>query len=598
MPQSSGQAQPARGPRRVRVARADALQGPGPHAVSADGLDLVLVRTGDAIRAFQGRCPHQGALLGEGELESGALVCRNHRWRFGLEDGCREGGCERLASYPVLERDGDVLVDLDATAARERPPAATTRSLRDLPGPSSLPLIGNLFQLDRARLHEVLEQWAIEYGPIYRYRFGVRPVVVVSDHRLSEQILRARPDAFRRMSTVEPVFSEMGVAGVFSAEGAAWRPQRRLAMEALSPRHLRGFYPVLRTVVSRLRARWQRASQSATPVDVADDLKRFTVDVTTLLAFGHDLNTLEQQGDQIIQRKLEQIFPAFNRRLFAVVPRWRLIRSAADRRLDRALADLRAWLQRLVDEARARMAADAGLAERPSNFLEAMLSARDDAGRPFSDDVIFGNLMTMLLAGEDTTAYTLAWAVHHLCDSPEAVAALRAELDATLGSADVPPDLETANRLSYAGAVTNEVMRLRPVAPLSYHDTNVDVVVGDLSLPAGTRLVVLTRPPAMDAASFKDPQAFRPSRWLAPVGAHETSAHMPFGSGPRLCPGRGLALLEMKVALATIYKSFDLTRAGASQVRERFAFTMFPVGLTVGIAPRRTGAAAGTSREA
>ncbi len=85
-------------------------------------------------------------------------------------------------------------------------------------------------------------------------------------------------------------------------------------MEALSPRHLRGFYPTLRTVAGRLRQRWMSAAAAGGRTDILDDLKRFTVDVTTLLTFGHDVNTIEQ-GDDVVQRRLELVFPAFNRRI-------------------------------------------------------------------------------------------------------------------------------------------------------------------------------------------------------------------------------------------------------------------------------------------
>jgi nitrite reductase/ring-hydroxylating ferredoxin subunit len=232
----------------IRVANLDELRGDGPHALSADGFDIVVVRTPAGLRAFEGRCPHQGALLGEGELDGDTLDCRNHRWRFSVDSGQREGGPQCLASCPVAE------------------------------------------------------------------------------------------------------------------------------------------------------------------------LKRFTVDVTTLITFGHDVNTVEQ-GDDVIQRKLELVFPAVGRRLIALFPTWRLVRLPRDRRLDRALAELRVWLGELVVAERAHLVAEPGRAEQPSNFLEAMLSARDDEGRPFSDDVIFGNLMGMLLAGEDTTAYALGWAVHQLSEA-------------------------------------------------------------------------------------------------------------------------------------------------------------------------------------
>ena len=569
---------------RARVGR---LDGPGPHALSVAGHDLVVVRTREGLRAFQGHCPHRGALLGEGELEGDTLICRNHRWRFGTSDGRREGGPECLASYPVTETDGDVFVELPEVAPPRKQASDGLRNLDALPGPPGLPLVGNLFQLDILRLHEILEGWVETYGPVYRYRLGSHTNVVVADAALCEEALRRRPERFRRLSAVESVFDEMGIGGVFSAEGAAWRPLRRLSMEALSHRHLRDFHPTLLRVAETLRRRLARHAESGAPIDIVDTLKRFTVDVTTLLTLGHDVNTLEQ-GDDVIQRRLEQIFPAFNRRLFALFPTWRLVRLPVDRRLDEALAELRDWIGSLVADARARIEAEPSRAERPANFLEAMVAARDDRGEPFGEERLFGNLLTMLVAGEDTTAYTLAWAVHHLCDAPDVVDRLVREIDEIPGGGALPPTFEDTNGLVWAGAIANETMRLRPVAPLIILEANEATTLGDIELPAGTGVAVLTRPAVLDETNFASPQAFRPERWLAGApGPHEPSVHMPFGSGPRLCPGRALALLEMKLVLAAIYGSFVIERRGPRDaVKERFTFTMNPVGLDVSVRHR------------
>jgi cytochrome P450/nitrite reductase/ring-hydroxylating ferredoxin subunit len=586
------------------LARVAELRGEGPFALSTQGMDLVVVRTEQGFKAYQGRCPHQGALLGEGEIEGRELVCRNHRWRFDAATGRRTGGAQCLTGYSLEIRGDELWVDTSPAVPAEGQVGAAQRRLSDLPGPRGLPLVGNMHQINLGSFHRVLERWAAEYGSPYLYRMGSTPVVVVSDHTVSERLLRARPESYRRGSTVEPVFEEMGVAGVFSAEGAAWRPQRRLAMEALSHRNLKGFYPVLEAVTRRLRRRWQRKADAGATLDIAEELKRFTVDVTTALAFGHDVNTLEQ-GDDVIQRKLELVFPAFTRRLFALWPTWRWIRMPQDRRLDRALAELREWLGTHIAAARARLAAEPSRAAEPANFLESMLLARDPDGQPFSDAVIFGNAMTMLLAGEDTTAYTLAWAVHHLCDAPEAVAGLRREAAALLAGQSVSPDIEGANRLAYAGAVANEAMRLRPVAPLLFLEANHDVVIGDLAAPAGTWIAILTRLPAVDDRHFAEPARFLPERWLEaragerPPRAHEPSAHMPFGSGPRICPGRTLALLEMKMVLSMLYSEFDVERVGATEaVKEVFAFTMPPADLRVKLRRRGTAPVAIPSPEA
>jgi len=581
----------------VRIATSQDLRGNGPHVVSARGVDLILLRTSGGPRVYQGRCPHQGALLGEGELEGDALVCRNHRWRFDVETGARQGGPECLIACPVVERDGEVLVDPSALihvqfAQSPQISRARTRKLAELPGPRGWPLVGSAFELDLNRLHLTFERWAREYGPAYRFQMGRDRSLVVSSPELAQQVLRARPDTYRRISDVERVFQELCLAGVFSAEGAAWRSQRRLAMDALAQRHLRGFYPTLCSVAARLRRRWEAAAAIGASIDIVDDLKRFTVDVTTALTFGHDVNTIDA-GDDVVQRKLELVFPAFNRRLFALIPLWRLVRMPRDRKLDRALRELRVWLDQLVAAARVRLREQPERAANPTNFLEAMVTARDETGEPFTDDVILGNLMTMLLAGEDTTAYTLGWAVHHLCDSPDATRALRTELDASVDGHGVPADIEAANGLVYAGAVANESMRLRPVAPIigleALFDTILESPDGNIEIPAETGVVVLVRPPVREAARFHDPERFFPERWLdgGAGGAHDAAAHIPFGSGPRICPGRSLALLEMKVLLSMLYRNFEVTRDGRSEdVEERFSFTMSPLGLRVRLTAR------------
>jgi cytochrome P450/nitrite reductase/ring-hydroxylating ferredoxin subunit len=569
------------------------LRGDGPFALSVDGRDVVLLRTPAGFRAYEGRCPHQGALLGEGELEDGALVCRNHRWRFTAESGRRLGGPQCLTACPVDQRGDELWIDtspLDRDRAHGEampPPHTRTKAVRDLgrlPHKPHVPLLGNILQLDLGRLHEILERWAREFGGPFTYRVGMHRVLALFEPALNEQVLRARPETFRRASTLEPIFQEIGVAGVFSAEGAEWRGQRKLAMHALSSRHVRGFYATLASVLRRLRTRWEAKARAGAALDIADELKRFTVDSTTLLVLGHDVATIGGDDD-VIQRKLEHVFPALNRRLFAVLPTWRWVRTPSDRRLDRAVAELRVWLQRLLEEARGRLAADPTRAAHPENFLESMIVSRDAEGRPFDDEIIFGNLLTMLLAGEDTTAYTLAWAVHHLCEAPDAVARLRAESDAVLAGDVAPDSLDAVGRLTYAGAVANETMRLRPVAPLMLFEANHDTMVGDIPVPKGQWVTLLTRPPAVDRAHFADPEQFRPERWLeesSGVGPHEPSAHMPFGSGPRICPGRSLALLEMKLVLAMLYGAFDVERVGeGAAVQEQFSFTMSPAGLRV-----------------
>ena len=485
-----------------------------------------------------------------------------------------------LVDVSSAEPVGSLVVD--PAAAR----GGAGRRIADLPGPRGIPLLGNALQLDLAHFHTTLERWAAVHGPIYQLRLGPRQAIVVADRLAADRALRARPGTFRRLSTFESVAAELGMIGVFTAEGEAWRPLRTLAMEALAPSRLRGFYPILETVAERIGRRWARAASSGDIVDVTADFTRFTVDVTTWLAFGRDVNTVEGKHD-VIEQRLGLIFPMFHRRVVATIPYWRLVRLPADRRFERALKDLRAWLSDVIAKTAAELEATPARAAAPANFLEAMLAGRDEAGRPFSDAALFGSAMTMLIAGQDTTANALAWTTHYLCETPAAFTRVRDEVDAVLGHSRVPASLERAHALTYTAAALNEAMRLRPVVPLLYLEANADTIVDDITVPRGTPVFLLTRPSMRDGR-FDAPDEFRPERWLdaeRAALAHDPTAHIPFGSGPRLCPGRSLATLEARVAIATLVRSFDLERVGGP-VRERYSALMVPDGLSVRLHPR------------
>jgi cytochrome P450 len=276
--------------------------------------------------------------------------------------------------------------------------------------------------------------------------------------------------------------------------------------------------------------------------------------------------------------------------VFAVFPYWRYLRLPADRDLDRALVEVRKTLDDFIDHGRTRLAQDPDLAQHPTNLLEAMLAARDEVNAHFSDDEVLGNVFTVLLAGEDTTANTLAWVMHFMTDHADVQGKMQAEADTVLGHADMLHDYQDARKLAYIEAVAYETMRLKPVAPILAFETNTHVAIGTLRLPPETSIIVLTRPSVLDEPPFAQAATFHPDRWLAPDSSRHVRHHkafMPFGSGPRLCPGRSLALLEMQTALAMICRNFHLTQVPQSQpVGELFAFTMMPTNLRVTFAVR------------
>ena len=470
------------------------------------------------------------------------------------------------------------------------PPAL--RELRDLPCPPGLPLLGNLLQIETRRIHAQVEDWALRYGPLFTIRLGRSRLLVIADHVAMSAVLRDRPEGFRRTPLLARVSREMGIAGgVFGAEGDVWKRQRRMVMAGFDPRHLRLYFPQLVAVSARLDSRWRKAATARLPIDLQADLMRFTVDAVSGLAFGTETHTLDSDDD-VIQRHLDKIFPALFRRMLAPLPTWRWWKTAADRELDRSVVAVNAAVAGFVAAARARLAAEPARREAPANLLEAMLVAAADEGSGITDAEVSGNVITMLLAGEDTTANTLAWLVWLLHRHPDAQAKARAEIDRVAGPiADWTPERFAA--LEYVDACASETMRLKPVAPSLVLQALRDTTIGDVRVPSGTLVWGALRSDSMKDEFFDDATRFRPERWLAQGGARQAASvnrvAMPFGAGPRVCPGRQLATLEIKMALAVLVRGFDieaLATASGGEPEERLSFTMAPEPLTMRLSPR------------
>ena len=474
----------------------------------------------------------------------------------------------------------------DAVRSASATAAPALLEIADLPGPRGLPLVGNLFQVERSRLHQNVEAWHREFGPLFRFRLGPRTLFAVADHEAVSAALRDRPDGFRRTRHLEAIGLEMGLTpGVFGANGEAWRNQRRMVMAGFDPTHVRAYFPSLLKVTQRLRSRWQRAAQQSLSIELQPELMRFTVDAIAGLAFGADVNTLESD-QEVIQQHLDKIFPALFKRTFSLVPVWRYVRLPSDRQLERSIVAVDAAIAGFIAQARARLGADPVRREHPPNLLESMIVAADEGGSGVTDREVAGNVLTMLLAGEDTTANTLAWMIYLLHRHPAALRRAQQEVRA-LGVDSAAYTLEQMGTLDYLEACAHETMRLKPVAPFQVIEALRDTVIAGVRVPAGTSVWCVMRGNSVDGRYFPNPGSFDPGRWLSDgnpgqVASSAKRVSMPFGAGPRVCPGRYLALLEIKMAMAMLLAHFDIagvTTPDGGEAIEHMAFTMMPIGL-------------------
>ena len=441
-------------------------------------------------------------------------------------------------------------------------------------------MVGNTLQLDLERYHLDLEGWAREYGPQYQLRIGRNPAVVISDAAQVRELLKRRPKQIRRQSRMQAVTAELGLDGLFTAEGPRWRKQRKLMNVAFAPRQVRALEPKLIEVTERLRQHWLDAAARGEAIDVHSDLRRYTVDVTMIVAFGEDVDTLRRDEAGEFRAKFEAMFPTFHRRLRALWPYWRVFKLPRDRQIEAQALALRAELARRIEATRVRLAAEPEA--EATNLLEAMVLARDedDPKLRLDDEEIMSNASTIILAGEDTTSNTAAWILDALARFPEVAGRLRAEADATFGQAELTPDLASLARMPYLQGTIHEALRMRSTAPLLFLEALEDQHLGELELPKGSMIMALTRVPAMASQHFDAPDQFDPSRWIEdtrdPESAHDPKALLTFGYGPRICPGRALAMLELGLIGSMVARNFELEAVDEVAPDEVFGFTVSP----------------------
>jgi cytochrome P450 len=443
-----------------------------------------------------------------------------------------------------------------------------------------------------SRTHLAFEEWGRQYGPIFRVTAGPRLVIGIGDEEAINAILRDRPEGFRRWSEVQRIIKEIDEAvpemkgtppAVFTAEGEEWKRQRRLIVTALNKDHLHRYFAVVRTATERLHRRLRATMDSGESVAISDALTSFTVDVTSALAFGHDLNTLEH-GDGSLQNHIQRVMTMTGRRVVAPFPYWRWFKLPADRALDRSMVEVYRAIEGFIEKARARMAARPQLFEAPENLIEGLLAAQKADGS-FTDQEIAGNLITILFAGEDTTAHTLAWTIWLLGSRSDVQEQLSEEASAVFGEHRLPVEYEATEQLPHTEAVLRESMRLKSVAPIIGVEPVEDRKICGTNIPAGTQLLLLLR--QAHGGTEGRSKDFYPERWLQDSNETNVPKSLAFGAGPRFCPGRNLAFLEAKAALAMLVRNFEIElEESGGPVHESLGFTMVPQGLRVRLCAR------------
>ena len=403
---------------------------------------------------------------------------------------------------------------------------------------------------------------AREFGDIVHYRIGPVHFYQLNHPDLARQVLAEQPEKFHKLRLVKRAFRPFAGEGLVTSDGVLWKQHRKLIQPAFHHGRLAAYADVM---VSRARS----MTDSFVDREVREinaDMVKLTLGIVVKSLFGADLSP--EAGK--ITRSMLAVLDAANQRLKVLsLPSW--VPTPRHLRERRAVAELDATIQALVQTRRAS-------GESRDDLLSVLVAASDEgSGARMSDRQLRDEMMTLFLAGHETTATALTWTWYLLSRHPDVEAKLADELRRVLaGRAPSASDLPD---LPYTEMIMREAFRLYPPAPAVGREPIEDVAIAGYDVPKGSQVIVHTYAMQHDQRFFADPDRFDPERfapgWEDRVPRY---AYLPFGAGPRVCIGNGFALMEARLILATVAQHYKLSLEREETIRPVQLVTLRPGG--------------------
>lgn len=375
-----------------------------------------------------------------------------------------------------------------------------------------------------------------KYGDVFTVRIpGLASAVVVSDPTLIKQVFTAPSSALLGGKGVSPSATIYGAGSMFVQEEPEHLRRRKLLMSGFTSKTVAGYQDTIAMVADNALDRWPLGTEFS----MLDSARELTLEVIMRVVFGvtdpAELLRLRTCLERLLAYGIsEQIVFRYLTRSIGTVKHWR--------GLNRATANVHEALQGLLAQRRTEAH------HARSDILSLLMSATTTDGHHLSDQEICDDLVTLLLAGHETTATTMAWIFDFLTRHPEVAARVVAEAN-------------TANESAYTDAVINETLRIRPVVVGTARVTAGTFGLGDWVLPSGTWIIAYIRGVNHNAATYPDPFEFRPERFLGT--SPNNFAWIPFGGGAKRCLGAAFSQAELRTVLHTLLRRGEFEAAGA-----------------------------------
>jgi cytochrome P450 len=425
-----------------------------------------------------------------------------------------------------------------------------------------VPLLGALPHLVRDPFAFCMRA-AAEGGGLVRVDAGPVRAYLVSHPEYVRHVLVDNAGNYIKGSMMDGIRLAMG-NGLFVADGASWRRQRRLMQPAFHARQIGRMSAVIQRAVAESAARWAAAADRGESIDLLAEMIHVNIRIVVGALFGA---TMDERRSARLLELTDRVFRGMAARVWTFfVPPW--LPTPGARAYRRSIEELEREVYAVIAE---RRAAGAG----HDDLLDALLAVRDEAtGEAMVDRGLRDEILTLFLAGNDSTATGVTWTWHLLTRHPDVVARLHEEVDGAFGGA--VPELADLANLPYTKAVVSEGLRLYPPFPMYFRESVAADALGQYRLPAGANVVVSPYATHHDPRYWDDPETFDPDRFRPDrFDARARSAYYPFGMGQRMCIGESMSLAIAHTLVAALAKGFEVAPVRA-RVGHRYAMSLQP----------------------
>lgn len=440
----------------------------------------------------------------------------------------------------------------------------------EVPGPRGLPFIGSLAGYYRDPLGFV-RRVADRHGDVARINVAGIPFYLLSHPDPIHEVLVTKSRDFGKGALGAERRLLFG-SGLATNEGDDWRRQRRLSQPAFHRQRIAAYGAVMAEHANRRIADWPEGR----PIDLHERVMRLALEIVSKALFGADM--AEKATD--VGERLETLMRFFAQQMsFSLYLLPRGLQTPGRKRFRRAVEELDRIVYQMIAERR--------LGEKDDgDLLSTLIAVRDDDDSRMTNQQLRDEVMTLFLAGHETTALALSWTFALLAQHPDVEARLVDELQTVTGGA--PPDVSHVPQLAYTDAVLKESMRLYPPAWILARQPLQAVEIGGHLLPRRSFVLMSQWVMHRDPRYFAEPERFAPERWEDDFEKRLPKfVYFPFGAGQRVCIGSEFAMMEAKLVLATVLGRFRFALDPSRQIRREVSLSLRPKGGVWGTLTRR-----------